>query len=215
MRKKPNLVPRWERCAVLLENTPETHRGRWLEDFPGHDRLCLELGCGKGRFTAGMAAEEPGALLCAVEKVPDAMVVAMERVRDAGLTNVRFLDRDAVLLPEFFAPGEVSRIYINFPDPWPKKKQFKRRLTAPGFQKLYFDLLPPGGEVWLKTDNVPLYEWSLEQFQACGWTLKEVTRDLHEHGIQGVMTDYEAKFHEQGVKINRLVAVRGEVWTCG
>ena len=171
--------------------------------------------CGKGRFTAGMAAEEPGALLCAVEKVPDAMVVAMERVRDAGLTNVRFLDRDAVLLPEFFAPGEVSRIYINFPDPWPKKKQFKRRLTAPGFQKLYFDLLPPGGEVWLKTDNVPLYEWSLEQFQACGWTLKEVTRDLHEHGIQGVMTDYEAKFHEQGVKINRLVAVRGEVWTCG
>ena len=215
MRKKPNLVPRWERCAELLENTPETHRGRWLEDFPGHDRLCLELGCGKGRFTAGMAAEEPGALLCAVEKVPDAMVVAMERVRDAGLTNVRFLDRDAVLLPEFFAPGEVSRIYINFPDPWPKKKQFKRRLTAPGFQKLYFDLLPPGGEVWLKTDNVPLYEWSLEQFQACGWTLKEVTRDLHEHGIQGVMTDYEAKFHEQGVKINRLVAVRGEVWTCG
>lgn len=215
MRKKPNLVPRWERCAGLLENTPETHRGRWLEDFPGHDRLCLELGCGKGRFTAGMAAEEPGALLCAVEKVPDAMVVAMERVRDAGLTNVRFLDRDAVLLPEFFAPGEVSRIYINFPDPWPKKKQFKRRLTALGFQKLYFDLLPPGGEVWLKTDNVPLYEWSLEQFQACGWTLKEVTRDLHEHGIQGVMTDYEAKFHEQGVKINRLVAVRGEVWTCG
>ena len=215
MRKKPNLVPRWERCAELHENTPETHRGRWLEDFPGHDRLCLELGCGKGRFTAGMAAEEPGALLCAVEKVPDAMVVAMERVRDAGLTNVRFLDRDAVLLPEFFAPGEVSRIYINFPDPWPKKKQFKRRLTAPGFQKLYFDLLPPGGEVWLKTDNVPLYEWSLEQFQACGWTLKEVTRDLHEHGIQGVMTDYEAKFHEQGVKINRLVAVRGEVWTCG
>lgn len=215
MRKKPNLVPRWERCAELLENTPEVHRGRWLADFPGHDRLCLELGCGKGRFTAGMAAAEPGALLCAVEKVPDAMVVAMERVRDAGLTNVRFLDRDAVLLPEFFAPGEVSRIYINFPDPWPKKKQFKRRLTAPGFQKLYFDLLPPGGEVWLKTDNVPLYEWSLEQFQACGWTLKEVTRDLHEHGIQGVMTDYEAKFHEQGVKINRLVAVRGEVWTCG
>ena len=179
MRKKPNLVPRWERCAGLLENTPETHRGRWLEDFPGHDRLCLELGCGKGRFTAGMAAEEPGALLCAVEKVPDAMVVAMERVRDAGLTNVRFLDRDAVLLPEFFAPGEVSRIYINFPDPWPKKKQFKRRLTAPGFQKLYFDLLPPGGEVWLKTDNVPLFEWSLEQFQNCGWELREPPRARH------------------------------------
>lgn len=214
MRKKPNLVPRWERCAGLLENTPEVHKDKWLADFPGHDRLCLELGCGKGRFTAGMAAAEPDALLCAVEKVPDAMVVAMERVRDAGLTNVRFLDRDAALLPEFFAPGEVSRIYINFPDPWPKKKQFKRRLTAPGFQKLYFDLLPTGGEVWLKTDNVMLFEWSVEQFQRCGWTLKEVTRDLHANGVTGVMTDYEAKFHEQGVKINRLVAVRGEVWTC-
>lgn len=215
MRKKPNLIPRMERCADYLVTDPQQWRGRWREKGTPGCELRLELGCGKGRFTAGMAAEEPGALLCAVEKVPDAMVVAMERVRDAGLTNVRFLDRDAVLLPEFFAPGEVSRIYINFPDPWPKKKQFKRRLTAPGFQKLYFDLLPPGGEVWLKTDNVPLYEWSLEQFQACGWTLKEVTRDLHEHGIQGVMTDYEAKFHEQGVKINRLVAVRGEVWTCG
>ena len=62
---------------------------------------------------------------------------------------------------------------------------------------------------------MPLYEWSLEQFQACGWTLKEVTRDLHEHGIQGVMTDYEAKFHAQGVKINRLVAVKGEHTLCG
>ncbi|MFR5782308.1 MAG: methyltransferase domain-containing protein [Oscillospiraceae bacterium] len=137
MRKKPNLVPRWERCAGLLENTPETHRGRWLEDFPGHDRLCLELGCGKGRFTAGMAAEEPGALLCAVEKVPDAMVVAMERVRDAGLTNVRFLDRDAVLLPEFFAPGGSLHLH-KFPDPWPK-----RSVQAPPLawvSKLYFDL---------------------------------------------------------------------------
>ena len=214
MRKKKNLVPRMERCAAVHVEDGFSMGGRWRELMDGAAALHVELGCGKGRFTAGMAAAEPDALLCAVEKVPDAMVVAMERVRDAGLTNVRFLDRDAALLPEFFAPGEVSRIYINFPDPWPKKKQFKRRLTAPGFQKLYFDLLPPGGEVWLKTDNVMLYEWSLEQFQNCGWTLKEVTRDLHEHGIQGVMTDYEAKFHEQGVKINRLVAVRGEVWPC-
>lgn len=214
MRKKKNLLPRMEACSSLLVADPRALRGRWRELLPDARELRVELGCGKGRFTAGMAAAEHDALLCAVEKVPDAMVVAMERVRDAGLTNVRFLDRDAALLPEFFAPGEVERIYINFPDPWPKKKQFKRRLTAPGFQKLYFDLLPPGGEVWLKTDNVMLYEWSLEQFQNCGWTLKEVTRDLHEHGIQGVMTDYEAKFHEQGVKINRLVAVRGEVWPC-
>ena len=221
MRKKPNLQPRMERCASVLETAPEQHRGRWLDDIgrlTGRERqfseLHIELGCGKGRFTAGMAESNPDVLFVAIEKVPDAMVVAMERVCASELDNVRFLDRDAAQLGEFFAEGEARRIYINFPDPWPKKKQFKRRLTAPGFQKLYFDLLPPGGEVWLKTDNVMLYEWSLEQFQNCGWTLKEVTRDLHEHGIQGVMTDYEAKFHEQGVKINRLVAVRGEVWPC-
>ena len=119
MRKKPNLVPRWEKCAELLENTPEVHRGRWLADFPGHERLCLELGCGKGRFTAETAAAEPDVLLIAVEKVPDAMVVAMERARDAGLHNVFFVDGDAACLPEFFAPGEVDRIYINFCNPWP------------------------------------------------------------------------------------------------
>jgi len=115
------------------------------------DGLYNAISCFVTLYKAGhqpylMAGAVRVSLLGAVDKGTDAMVVAMERVRDAGLTNVRFLDRDAALLPEFFAPGEVSRIYINFPDPWPKKKQFKRRLTAPGFQKLYFDLLPPGGE---------------------------------------------------------------------
>ena len=201
MRKKPNLVPRWEKCAELLENTPEVHRGRWLADFPGHERLCLELGCGKGRFTAGMAAAEPDALLCAVEKVPDAMVVAMERVRDAGLTNVRFLDRDAELLPEMFAPGEISRLYINFPDPWPKKKQFKRRLTAPEFLDKYRALLPEGGAVWFKTDNGPLFDWSLESFRGCGWALADMPEGTP-------MTDYEARFTEMGLPIHRVVATR-------
>ena len=81
-------------------------------------------------------------------------------------------------------------------------------MTAPGFLALYSNLLPVGGEIWFKTDNVPLFEWSLEQFEQCGWELKELTRDLHENGIKGIMTDYEAKFNEQGIKINRVVAVR-------
>ncbi len=104
-------------------------------------------------------------LLLALEKVPDAMVVAMERVVEQGIPNVRFLDRDAELLPEMFAPGEISRLYINFPDPWPKKKQFKRRLTAPEFLDKYRALLPEGGAVWFKTDNGPLFDWSLESFR--------------------------------------------------
>ena len=142
-------------------------------------------------------------------KVPDALVVAMERACGQSLGNIRFLAQDAADLGDYFAPGEVSRIYINFPDPRPKKRQFKRRLTAPSFQKLCFDALAPGGEIWFKTDNQPLFEWSLEQYAACGWQLREVTRDLHAGTPDAVMTDYEAKFREQGVKINRLVAVKG------
>lgn len=215
MRKKPNLIPRMEQCAAVLESAPEERRGRWLSDFPAFSQLHLELGCGKGRFTAEMAAQHPDILFAAVEKVPDAMVVAMERVCARELGNVRFLDRDAANLLEMFAPGEVSRIYINFPDPWPKKKQFKRRLTAPSFQKLYAEVLVPGGEIWFKTDNLPLFEWSVEELRTGGWELREVTNDLHGQGISGVMTDYEAKFHAQGVKINRLVAVKREGTLCG
>lgn len=215
MRKKPNLIPRMEQCAAVLESAPEERRGRWLSDFPAFSQLHLELGCGKGRFTAEMAAQHPDILFAAVEKVPDAMVVAMERVCARELGNVRFLDRDAANLLEMFAPGEVSRIYINFPDPWPKKKQFKRRLTAPSFQKLYAEVLVPGGEIWFKTDNLPLFEWSVEELRAGGWELREVTNDLHGQGISGVMTDYESKFHAQGVKINRLVAVKREGTLCG
>ncbi len=196
------------RCAALLETAPEENRGRWLEKYPGYRALHLELGCGKGRFTADMAAQNPDVLFVAVERVPDAMVVGMERAFQRELQNIRFIDIDAVHLPELFAPGEVSRIYINFPDPWRKTKQYKRRLTAPSFLAIYRQLLPEGGAVWFKTDNLPLFQWSLEQFGQAGWDLQQVTNDLHGAGPQGVMTDYEAKFHAEGVKINRLEAVR-------
>ncbi len=206
MRKKPNLIPRMEWCAAVQVTQPESLRGRWLEAFPGYRELRVELGCGKGRFTADSAFDEPDVLFAAVERVPDAMVVAMERVCERGIENVRFIDADAVRCTEIFAPGEVSRIYINFPDPWLKKRQFKRRLTAPSFLALYEQILKPGGEIWFKTDNRPLFDWSVESFCENGWTLSQVTNDLHKNGPAGVMTDYEAKFHAEGVPINRLVA---------
>lgn len=214
MRKKPNLVPRMERCAGVLINEPEAMRGRWLNTFPGYRELHLEIGCGKGRFTADTAAQNPDIFLAALEKVQDAMVVGMERVTARELQNVRFLDRDAANLLELFAPGEVARIYINFPDPWKKSRQHKRRLTYPAFLALYANLLPVGGEIWFKSDNNPLFEWSLEQFESEGWLLKDVTRDLHANGPVGVMTDYEAKFYEQGISINRCVAVKTEDTKC-
>ena len=201
MRKKPNLIPRMERCAALQIMQPETLRGRWAEEFAGYKELRLELGCGKGRFTCEQAAREPDILLLALERVPDAMVVAMERALAEEIPNVRFLDRDAALLPELFAPGEIRRLYINCPDPWRKSRQFKRRLTAPAFLERYAALLPEGGQVWFKTDNEPLFQWSLESFESCSWTLSDMPEGTP-------MTDYEAKFTEQGLPIYRVVATR-------
>jgi tRNA (guanine-N7-)-methyltransferase len=167
----------------------------------------LELGCGKGRFTLETAQCRPEAIFIAIERVPDALVIAMERVMEKGLKNVFFLYSDAMLLPEFFEEKEVSRIYINFCDPWPTIRQSKRRLTSHRFLPIYKTILKTGGEVHFKTDNQPLYEYSLEQFSENGFELASNTRNLHENGIIGVMTDYEEKFHGQGLPICRCEAV--------
>ena len=195
-----------EKCAALLVTETEGRQGRWRELMAGAEKLYVELGCGKGRFTVGLASQLRDTLLLAVEKVPDAMVIAMERAKEQGLENVRFLDLDAARLPELFAPGEIDRLYINFCDPWPKSRDAKLRLTAPGFLRLYADALTMGGQIQFKTDNTALFDWSLERFREEGWALSEVTHDLHGAGIVGVMTDYEARFTAEGMKINRLVA---------
>ena len=186
MRRKPNLIPRMERCARVLISDPEARRGNWRELMPEAETVYLELGCGTGRFTA-----------------------AMERVCAKELHNVFFVDGDAALLPQYFAPGEVSRIYINFCDPWPGNRHAKRRLTHPDFLLRYRQVLSEDGEIHFKTDNRDLFEWSLFQFPRAGFTLSQVTRDLHADGVCGVMTDYEEKFHSLGTPINRCVATVG------
>ncbi len=206
MRKKKNLVPRMEACAACWVKAPLTLRGNWRSLMPQARELRLELGCGKGRFTAETAAGEPDVLFVAVEKVPDAMVVAMERCTNMGLTNVRFIDADANTLPDMFAAGEVNRIYINFCDPWPKSNQKRRRLTHGNFLKLYRKVLCEGGQIHFKTDNDKLFAWSIEEIPQFGFALSEVTTDLHANGPVGVMTDYEAKFYGEGKNINRCVA---------
>ena len=211
MRKKPNLLPRMERCGHLLIDTSEQpfpRRGHWRELMPTATALHLELGCGKGRFTVETAAQNPDVLHIAIERVPDAMVIAMERAAELGLTNVFFVDDDARRLPELFESDEVDRIYINFCDPWPGHRHSKRRLTAVGFLELYRQVLKDGGQIHFKTDNRDLYEWSLFQFPKSAFELSEVTRNLHEHGICGVMTDYEEKFHNLGTPINRCVGTK-------
>lgn len=127
---------------------------------------------------------------------------------DKGLTNVFFIDGDAARLRDYFAPDEVDQMYINFCDPWPSNRHAKRRLTHENFLVLYRGILKTGGKLCFKTDNRDLFEFSLFQFPKAGYGLSEVTRDLHSRGICGVMTDYEAKFHEQGVPINRCVGTK-------
>ena len=208
MRKKPNLGPRMERCADYLIADPAEMRGHWSDLMPARRQVWLELGCGKGRFSAETAAQNPDVLYIALERVPDAMVIAMERCQSMGLTNVFFIDGDAAMLRDYFAPGEVDRLFINFCDPWPSHKHARRRLTHEQFLVLYRGILCDGGQIHFKTDNRDLYEYSLFQFPKAGYTLSEVTRNLHENGIQGVMTDYEEKFHQMGTPINRCVGTK-------
>ena len=212
MRKKKNLVPRMERCRERLIADPYAMPGRWHSLMPEARELRVELGCGKGRFTAGIAQAEPDVLFIAVEKVPDAMITAVERIKSAGLTNVYFITADADQLPFFFQPGEIDRIYINFCDPWPTKRHAKRRLTHGNFLQIYRKVLKDGAQIHFKTDNQGLFEFSVEEFPQYGFALSEVTRNLHENGPLGIMTDYEAKFYEQGQPINRCVATM-EPWT--
>ena len=206
LRKKRNLAPRLERCAHLLAETPESAPASWREAAAGFKEVHLELGCGKGRFVTELAAQNPDIFYVALERLSNIIVTAAERAEEAGLSNVRFYIMDARHLPLLFGSGEASRIYINFCDPWPKDRDAKHRLTSPRFLALYTGLLAPGGEIHFKTDNRPLFEYSLEQFQAAGFDLSGVNRDLHGGGLTGIATDYELKFHEQGVKICRCVA---------
>ena len=208
MRKKPNLIPRMERCARFLIREPSSYRGHWRQLKPDAKEIRLEIGCGKGRFSAETAQRNPDVLYIALERVPDAMVIAMERSMEKGLDNILFIDGDAAKLRDYFAPGEVDLLYINFCDPWPGLKHARRRLTHEHFLILYRGVLKDGGQIHFKSDNRDLFEWSLFQFPKAGFILSEVTRDLHGQGINGVMTDYEEKFYQMGTPINRCVGTK-------
>ena len=207
MRRMKNLEPRMEKCAGLRVMEPQTLLGHWRERMPDCTALWVEVGCGKGKFTAETAQANPTVLLVAVERCREAMVVAMEKAQSMGLKNVLFIDMDVAEIESVFAPGEIDRLFINFPDPWPRKKNAKRRLTHRGFLDKYCRVVKQGGEFHFKTDNAPLFAFSLEEFAACGLTVKNVTDDLHKEGVTGIMTGYEEKFHALGTPIHRCEVV--------
>ncbi len=211
MRKRNNLEPRMEACAAIWLRDAKALRGKWRTLMPEARELRLEIGCGKGKFTVETAAAEPDVLLIAVERVQEAMLLGMERALEMGLKNVYFLSLDAAQIEEYFADGEVDLLYLNFCDPWPRKKNAKRRLTYRTFLRKYQRILKRDGEIHFKTDNSPLFEWSLGEFEACGLEIRNLTRDLHKDGPVGIMTGYEEKFYELGTPINRCELINREV----
>jgi tRNA (guanine-N7-)-methyltransferase len=203
MRKRQNLAPRMAACESVWLRDAQKLRGNWRSLMPQARALYLEVGCGKGKFTVETAAANPEVLIIAVERVQEAMILAMEKALEMNLKNVFFLSMDASALEDFFAHGEVDRLYINFCDPWPRKKHGKRRLTFRRFLEIYKRVLRPGAEIHFKTDNADLFEWSLEEFKFCKFEIRNLTRDLHAKGPVGIMTGYEEKFYELGTPINR------------
>ena len=207
MRKMKNLESRMDACAAYRIVKPAEMKGNWKSLKQDAAALWVEVGCGKGKFTAETAAANPDVLLIAVERCREAMVVAMEKAKNMNLTNVFFIDMDVANIEEIFASFEIDRLFINFPDPWPRKKNAKRRLTHRGFLDRYCRVVKTGGEIHYKTDNALLFEFSVEEFAACGLEVKNLTRNLHENGIVGIMTGYEEKFHALGTPINRCEVV--------
>ena len=155
----------------------------------------------------GMAKMYPDVNFIAVEKVQDVMVMAMEKAAAAGLTNVLFMDMDAERIEDVFEKGEISRIYLNFSDPWKKNKQAKRRLTHKRFLDRYKNVLNNGDYIWFKTDNKALFEFSLNSFAEENFKMQNITLDLHNSKFEGnIMTEYETRFSEMGMPIYRVEA---------
>ncbi len=201
MRKKKHGAERISACSEYF--IPE---GTVISDFP----IELEIGCGKGSFISGLSKRFPERNYIAMERVSDVILLAAERIKSEDAKNVKFIIGDARNLKEYFPASSVSRLYLNFSDPWPKKGYAKRRLTHRGFLELYKEILVPDGEIVFKTDNIGLFEFSLEEFAAAGFKLKELTYDLHnsEYNAENIVTEYEKNFSEKGFKINRVVAYR-------
>ena len=190
----------------------ESMKGKWSEFFGNTNPIHIEIGMGKGQFIMELARQNPDINYLGIEKYSSVLVRAIEkREQEEGMTNLYFIRMDAEYIENVFAENEVANIYLNFSDPWPKDRHAKRRLTSKEFMARYDQILVPDGQVEFKTDNRPLFDFSVESVKEAGWQLKAVTYDLHhdEELVQGnVMTEYEERFSAKGNPIHKLIAVR-------
>ena len=214
MRKKKNGDQRITNCSQFLAPEKEEIYKAPTSPFENDAPIALEIGCGKGGFITQVAKTEPTYNFYAMERVRDCMVIALEKAVEADegdiIKNLRFIIDDADRLTEYFAPGAISRIYLNFSDPWHKKGHAKRRLTHVSRLNMYKSLLCDGGEIRFKTDNDALFEFSIEQFAEADFDIRWITRDLHnsEYNEGNIMTEYERAFSEKGKNINAALIVK-------
>ena len=192
---------------VILE--PEAAKGKWHQLFGNDNPIHIEVGSGKGAFITGMAQQNPNINYIGIDIQLSVLSYALDKVLASGAENVKLLRVDGSALTNYFADGEVDMMYLNFSDPWPKSRHEKRRLTYKTFLDTYKQILPENGEIHFKTDNMGLFDYSIETMERAGWHLSRVTHDLHAlDEDDNIMTEYERKFSARGAKIGRLVARR-------
>ncbi len=207
MRRKKHREERIEACSELLITNIEDYKDDIKAVFGDDKPLRLEIGCGKGKFILETAMQNPHINFIAVEKCSDVLVLALEKVKNAGLTNVKFVEGDVMNLSCLESKTKFEVIYINFCDPWKKSGYAKRRLTHANFLAMYQKWLEPNGAIHFKTDNQKLFEFSLNSFSDYGMRLKNITFDLHNSKFEGnVMTEYETNFTNLGQPIYRCEA---------
>lgn len=190
---------------------PEGMAGTWSQVFGNSNPVHIEIGMGKGRFITTLAGMNPDINYVGIEKYSSVLLRAVEKQDELCLPNLRFIRMDAENITSVFGKEEVDRIYLNFSDPWPKDRHAKRRLTSRQFFARYNEILKSTGRVEFKTDNRPLFDFSVEEVNEAGWNLSVCTYDLHndEKLMEGnVMTEYEERFSSQGNPICKLVAIR-------
>ena len=198
---------------IAIKNETEK-KGLWNKVFGNDNPIHIEIGMGKGQFLLTLAKQNPNINYIGIERYSSVLLRALEKFDTEefmGLQNIRFICMDAFELPEVFSLGEVAKIYLNFSDPWPKSRHANRRLTSTRFFGQYDKVLAQNGVVEFKTDNRPLFEFSLEQVEEAGWRLLAHTFDLHNDETMNegnVMTEYEEKFSSMGNPIHKLIATR-------
>ncbi|WP_042146465.1 tRNA (guanosine(46)-N7)-methyltransferase TrmB [Paucisalibacillus sp. EB02] len=211
-RNKPWADDFLQENAHLVIPNPGDYKNKWQELFGNENPIHVEIGTGKGQFIVGMAKQFPDINFIGIELAKSVIVTAAQKVQESGQNNIRLIQENAENLNEIFMTDEVSTVYLNFSDPWPKNRHEKRRLTSRSFLERYENVLQQDGELIFKTDNRGLFEYSLVSFSEYEMLLREVSLDLHElHDPENIMTEYEEKFSAKGQPIYRCKAVfRGE-----